>query len=730
MNQIPRRVKNSLTGLRVVFILVGIVVAVGVTATYLAGHVVIRSRDRVQQYDEILAELQDVLVTVEDAETGQRGYLITGQQEYLAPYREAVDRIHRRLEGLRKLAEEGRLPKDAVQKLGGMIQQKFSELDETVQIYERGGAKSAWDHVRSGTGRRLMDSIRTSLFDLEAALQSTRADAHRADESATAYRTVTFVLCGILILVFLLWAYLRLRKEVLEQYVAALEMQRQREILSVTLSSIGDAVIITDTTAKITFLNPVAEQLTGWTNAEAFEQPCAKIFHILNESSRSAVESPVEKVLRNGTIIGLANHTLLVRKDGTELPIDDSGAPIREPDGTIRGVVLVFRDFSEHKIAERALIEAKEAVEAASQAKDKFLAALSHELRTPLTPVLATLSTWDAKKILPIELRSDLQLVRRNVELEARLIDDLLDITRIESGKLSLEKQIVDLHDIIHATLSLFGADCETRQIKLSTRLEASRPFTEGDPARLQQIFWNIIGNAVKFTPAGGTIEITTNNPTEDRIDLTVTDTGIGMTEATQQRLFQRFEQGDLPPTARQRGLGLGLSIAKALTESHGGTLGATTKGLNRGSSFMVNLPARPAPLSREGTGPLPAASPGKSLDILLLEDHVDTSVVLASLLHHLGHKVTTASSITEALGRAHEYDFELVLSDIGLPDGSGIDFIREFRKTSQTPAIALTGYGMAEDVELCLSAGFNRHLTKPVDFEKLEVALREIAAM
>ena len=254
--------------------------------------------------------------------------------------------------------------------------------------------------------------------------------------------------------------------------------------------------------------------LTGWSAKDAEDRPCAEVFRIVNEETRLPVESPVDKVLATGAIVGLANHTVLIRRDGSELPIDDSGAPIRESDGTVRGVVFIFRDFTAHKEFRAPLVRAKEEIEASSKAKDKFLAVLSHELRTPLTPVLATLSSWEATNALPATLRSDLQRLRRNVELEARLIDDLLDLTRIENGKLSLEKEPVDVHDLIHAAVPLSSArKFKARGLRLNCRLEAKNSWLEADPARLQQILLNLIGNAVKFSQERGTIEIVTGKP-------------------------------------------------------------------------------------------------------------------------------------------------------------------------------------------------------------------------
>jgi PAS domain S-box-containing protein len=288
------------------------------------------------------------------------------------------------------------LPAERVRQLESLIGRKLDELRKTVSLVQSGRVSAALEIVRGDEGKGLMNSIRDEIGGIVSAQENARATANQVADSAIQVRGGVFLAAVIINLVILLWAYRRIQKEIMQQFVANLETRRQKEILAVTLSSIGDAVIITDVRGRITFLNGIAEDLTGWSAREAEDRPCAEVFRIVNEETRRPVESPVDKVLASGAIAGLANHTVLIRKDGSELPIDDSGAPIRESDGTVRGVVLIFRDFTAHKDFERTLIRAKEEIEESSKAKDKFLATLSHELRTPLTPVLATLSFLEA----------------------------------------------------------------------------------------------------------------------------------------------------------------------------------------------------------------------------------------------------------------------------------------------------------------------------------------------
>ena len=717
---------------RLFFMLMSAVLIIGIAASYFAGRAALDAIARIREFDAAIEAIQDLRSTVQDAETGQRGYLLTREANYLRPYEEAIANIQPRLQAVHKLARTGSLPAQQVNELERSIETKLEELRKTVSLVQSGRMPAAMQIVRRDEGERTMESIRGLIAEIVSLQEDGRAAAATRADAAIQIRGWVFLGAILLNLAFLSWAYYRIRKEMRQHFVANLETRRQKEILAVTLASIGDAVIITDTKGRITFLNAIAESLTGWSAKEAEDRPCAEVFRIVNEETRLPVESPVDKVLATGAIVGLANHTLLIRRDGSELPIDDSGAPIRESDGTVRGVVLIFRDFTAHKEFQLRLVRAKEEIEASSKAKDKFLAVLSHELRTPLTPVLATLSSWESTNALPATLRSDLQRLRRNVELEARLIDDLLDLTRIENGKLSLEKEPVDVHDLIHGAAALFREEVKARGLRVYCQLDAKNSWLEADPARIQQILLNLIGNAVKFSRERGTLEIITSNPQGTELNISITDDGIGMPEELIARLFQRFEQGDIPPEIKFRGLGLGLSIAKALVEAHGGVLRAESKGPGCGSTFTISFPKVHAPARASGPTVAPAERSQRdssSLGVLLIEDHEDTARVLEKVLQQMGHEVEACSTVATACQKLKERKFDVLLSDIGLPDGSGIDFIKAAREICQTPAVALTGYGMAEDIDRCLQAGFEEHLTKPIDIDRLQQALSKIVA-
>jgi len=537
-------------------------------------------------------------------------------------------------------------------------------------------------------------------------------------------RTALFGASIIFSLFLIFRAHRRILSDVQERQRQAAEIADQRELLQVTLGSIGDAVIVTDNQSRITFMNHVAETLTGWKMEEAAGKACTTVFNIINESSREMVESPVDKVLRLGVIVGLANHTLLIRKDGTEVPIDDSGAPIRDVNGEMRGVVLVFRDFSDHKNAQLKLVESRDEAERANRAKDNFLASLSHELRTPLTPIVATLAAWESSPEVPEKLRPQVQLMKRNVDLEARLIDDLLDLTRIVEGKLSLNSEIVDLHELLTATKEMYQSETQGKRLHVELRLNATRHHAFGDPARIQQIFWNILKNATKFTPQFGLIEIESKNVSEGRISIAFRDTGIGMSSETLEKLFRPFEQGADEVVRQAGGLGLGMAISQALATAQNGTIEAFSEGPGKGSTFTVYLQTAEAPARPRSAAQVSAdAEASKPRYILMVEDHPDTADVMAMLLRGSGHKVRVATTVLEAMTALEEETFDIMVSDVGLPDGTGVDLIRQVRAIygPDMPAIALTGFGMEEDIARTREAGFNEHLTKPVNSQKLE---------
>ncbi len=633
--------------------------------------------------------------------------------------------------------------------------------------------------------------------------------------------------------------------------------------LATTLSSVGDGLIATDELGCVRFMNPIAQKLTGWTEAEASGRPMNDIFRIVEESTGNPVENPVDRVLREGIAVGLVNHTALLSKAGIETPIEDSAAPIRDDHGKLLGVVMVFRDVTEkhrqsdalleslqqfrqladampqivwtarpdghldyfnerwyefsgiprnvdgdagwqpflhpddlpecksaweesirtgslyqiefrllhrqtaryrwhlvralavrdesgqvskwlgtctdiedQKQIEDALRTARDEAEEANKAKNQFLAVLSHELRTPLNPILLA-TTSMLEKDSPLEdLRPNLLMIRQYVNLQARLIDDLLDVMRIVRGKMPLHWDVADAHVLIRQAVDICRSDLLSKGHGVELELDASHSHINTDPARIQQVFWNLIKNAVKFTPSKGKITIRTKNFEEvdgkvTRLVIEVHDTGIGIDPEVLPRLFDHFQQGETTITRKYGGLGLGLAISKGIVEGHGGSITADSAGKDQGTVFRVELKSLPTPRQLTDT-PKDAADqsalPCHPCRLLVVEDEQATRRLMGRLLERLGHNVTLADSLEAAMNEVNATEFDLVISDIGLPDGSGLELMQRVKESrGSVPAIALTGYGMEEDIQRSRDAGFTAHMTKPIDFMKLEAMIRQI---
>lgn len=392
--------------------------------------------------------------------------------------------------------------------------------------------------------------------------------------------------------------------------------------------------------------------------------------------------------------------------------------------GERRNLAHMAKEVSAHAVE---LEKAKEAAESANHAKDQFLAMLSHELRTPLMPALASASHLETAEDLDEgEIREALRSIRRNIELEARLVDDLLDLTRISKGKIQIHAGTVDLHDTIAHAIEMCGTKASEKGIEICTSLRAAEHHVTGDGARLAQVVWNILLNAIKFTPHARKIEIATSNRQRGSVEITVKDEGIGIEPEILPRIFDPFIQGDKSPNRNLGGLGLGLSIAHGLVNAHRGRITAHSEGRDKGTTFTVELAT--SDFSSSETNAAPSSSPLPSWKILLVEDHADTRHALERLLARWGHEVRCAATVASALEVAADFAPDLLLSDIGLPDGTGLELLVKLRRTRNFHAVAMSGFGMEADLQASLSAGFAEHLIKPITSQSLREALARAA--
>jgi signal transduction histidine kinase/ActR/RegA family two-component response regulator len=507
---------------------------------------------------------------------------------------------------------------------------------------------------------------------------------------------------------------------------------------AVVVQRMSDPVVVIDPWGRIVELNQAASRLIGLPYSEVLGAEAARAF-----AHWGAIVERLKGLKRDGDVTFEIDGPDANKPSSFDARISRLGEDVRPA-----GWVLVLRDVTVQKRAGEERVRmlreqaARTEAEAANIAKDRFLATLSHELRTPLTPVLATVTAMLADPDTPDSLQNVLEMIRRNVVLEARLIDDLLDLSRIRRGSLLFQRELVDAHQLVHDVINICRDDLRKAELQLVDELGARLHHVDADPIRFQQALWNLVKNAIKFTPAGGQLTIRSRN--QDRsfgsgggpdLVIEVEDTGIGIEPDVLHRIFDIMEQGGVSTTRRFGGLGLGLTISRSILEQHGGRLAASSAGAGAGATFTIELlTACPPP---PGAAPdLPADLPvsdqpavAHPLNILLVDDNHDTLKYLTRLLSARGHHVLPAVDMTSALKVAAGADLDVIVSDIELPDGSGLELMWSVRATRSIPAIALSGFGAPADVEQSRAAGFAIHLTKPVDFRRLEQAIQQLAS-
>src|SRR5438094_4258920 len=380
--------------------------------------------------------------------------------------------------------------------------------------------------------------------------------------------------------------------------------------------------------------------------------------------------------------------------------------------------------MAERRRIEEELQQQKSVVETANRTKDHFLAMLSHELRTPLTPVISTLESLETQRAQTEDTKSALAMIRRNIELETQLIDDLLDVTRIARDKMQLRFVPVDAHLAISNVVEICRAEAHSKKIRVRFNLRANTHHVAADTAKFQQIIWNLLKNAVKFTPDDGEIAISSSNAAPEVLTISVCDTGIGMEPEVMQRIFDPFEQGNRSFEHRFGGLGLGLAISKSLAQAHSGTLTAQSDGSDRGSTFKLTMQALPQGEAANIASKTVTHPARQALKILLVDDHHDTCAALEKLLARRGHSVAVSHDVHSAMEAAVRNKFDLLISDIALPDGTGMDLMMQLRAIANVPGIAISGFGNNGDIERSLQAGFSEHLIKPIKLDNLEAAI------
>ncbi|HWA24595.1 MAG TPA: MHYT domain-containing protein [Lacunisphaera sp.] len=499
-------------------------------------------------------------------------------------------------------------------------------------------------------------------------------------------------------------------------YVGMASMQMPARIRYVPVLFAASVVlaIVASTGALFLAQRPIGQDATGyWLKASGALALGLAIAGMHYTGMAAACYIPVREIAAQESAVGFWSLKDLLIVSGVVI----AGAML----------ALTAKNAAERQAALDSLEQKSTELVAASRAKDLFLASLSHELRTPLNPVLLLATDSAANPNYPPEARKAFADIAQGIALESRLIDDLLDLTRISRGILKMEPVIVDVHDIIEEAIEVVKPAMEGKNIRLERKLEALSRHAFADPSRLKQVFWNLLQNAVKFSEPGGTITVATEGSGES-LEIRVTDAGLGMDPAELARCFDSFAQG----RHQRGGLGMGLAISRSIIGLLGGTIAAASPGRGQGSSFVVTLktvpaPTVPPPRSISYSAP-PFAMP--ALAVLLVEDHEASRVVLKKLLQRQGHDVTAAATAGEALAAGRQRQFDLVVSDIGLPDQDGYELMQSLRRTQPVVGVALTGYGMTDDIRRAMESGFAAHVTKPVTAQQLTEALAKALAV
>ncbi len=789
-------------------------------------------------------ELGRVLQLLTDIETAERGYVVSRDGQFLEPYEAALPVLPAELSRLKELIADNPAQLSALARLEALAQERAALAQQAIALAQGGDFAAARALVTTASGKRSMDAARDLLSQMQGEEERLLAIRNAAALQAQHHAQLAMAAAGALAILLVGFVAIVTERD-------ASRLRRSEEDLSTILRSIGDAVIATNAFGEIRFMNSVAEQLTGWPAKDARGLQLDQVFKILNEHTRATVESPVAKVLREGTIVGLANHTVLIARDGAEHAIEDSGAPIFDGSKFL-GVVLVFRDATAQRASEHSLVQSEQRFRAAIDAvqgvlwtnsaegemrgeqpgwaaltgqqfdeyqsfgwaravhpqdaqptidawleavrerkpfvfehrvrrrdgewrdfsiraiplidaagavrewvgvhtditerrraeaalheadlrKDVFLATLSHELRNPLAPIRNAAHLLENDALGPEDVERSRLIITRQVRHMASLLDDLLDMSRITRGMFSLKKQYVNLQGLLGEALETARPLIDAKRHTITLDWPPKPVEVEADPVRLVQVITNLLTNAAKYTDPEGHITLAARIE-EDTLLISVRDSGIGLAPGMLTKVFEMFSQIEPDQERTQGGLGIGLALVKGLVELHGGRVEARSGGAERGSEFIVRLPYSPVAVDvrREAVPALSQAPERRSTRrVLIADDNQDGAESLAMLLRLSGNEVFVAHTGTDALELAWRERPHVAILDIGMPGLSGYEVAESIRREAwgvRVTMIAVTGWGQDDDKRKAQVAGFDHHLTKPVDLEVLEQLLIPIA--
>lgn len=691
-----------------------------------------RSAARVTHTHHVLRELDGVAAALYQAEAAQRALVLMNDESFAPSYAAASRLLERRIDAIRALVADNPPQAARANRLAELAGERLKQMAEVVDVSRELGLMAARQRLTLNGNKETTSRIAELVTLMEA--EETALLEAREQGVAASYRRaqVLNVVAGALGLLALSSFVYFVDRTLRARQQAASEIARQRELLRVTLASIGDAVITTDSASRVVFLNREAERMTGWTTVLAEGEPLERVFRIVDETTMQPVENPALRALREGMVVGLASRTILLSRNGSKIPIDDSAAPIRDASGLVSGVVVAFRDVTEERAASRNLQALAAQLSEADRRKNEFLAILAHEVRNPLAAIRSSVSVLQRAGTDAAASRLALGAIERQMLHLVRLVEDLLDVARISRGKLALQRRRIDLREALAQAIEASRPLCEEAEQALEVEVPEMPLFVDGDGVRISQAIANILSNACKFSPRGGSIRVSVGVENSHAI-VSIRDTGIGIHADHLPGIFDMFSQIDTGLERTQGGLGIGLNLVRQLVEMHGGRVEARSEGLGKGSEFVVHFPLTEAPEPAASEVPAtitggPRLAEPSALRILVVDDNVDAAESLALLLRLEGHQTSVAYDGLDAVEIALREHPDVVLLDIGLPRLNGYEAAQQIRAGTaprRIRLVALTGWGQDEDRKRSRESGFDHHLVKPVDAGELIALLR-----
>lgn len=681
------------------------------------------SEAKVAQSHRLHIGLERLLSLLRDAETGQRGYLLTGRDEYLAPYVEATAKIAATFDEISPLVEQDPQQQRLLAALRVTAEQKLHELGYVITTRRTNGFNAALTLVQRDTGRLLMDRARQTVAEMDAAteaqLAARRAAARRVRDAA-----VWVAILSASLTIFMSASFAYWMKRLTDARMGAIDqLHDQKELMRVTLASIGEGVATTDAAGRLSSLNIVGSRLTGWEETAAMGLPIEQVMELADDADCDAGDRPFRAAIRESRTATLTGETILIARDGTKSFVDCSIAPMSDTFSNRMGSVIVFRNVTIRKQHEQELRDS-------DRRKGEFLAVMSHELRNPVAAIQGALDLLRHTGVQADQQKEMYALMARQVRQIVRIIDDLLDVVRVSKGLLELKMGAVDLLAMFNIAIETAKPTLDKRQNIILTDFRQDLPSIQGDAARLSQAVANLLINASKYSSLGSAIRLTVT-VNQDQVTISVCDQGIGLLEEDQDRIFEMFTQVGRTDDLSKDGLGVGLSLCRQIAFLHGGQVSARSAGPGLGSVFTIALPSRGSAALPVVTLPMPHAALDQrsGVRVLVADDNEDAADALATLLRLSGYEVSVAHDGEQATKLAASQQPDIALLDIGMPKLTGYQVAQQIRSqvwNKRPLLIAITGWGQPEDRRNSAEAGFDKHFTKPVDFETLAQAIAD----